>query len=90
MIIARDYSELFYVVHHAMKKPLYIYFDYLIIGRNAKQLEGMNPGKLSSRIALELQRIRSGRLIFIKPISISRVGAIVGAADIGEFNVTIF
>jgi hypothetical protein len=34
--------------------------------RNVKQLAEMNPGKLSARIALELQRIRSGGL---EPIS---------------------
>ena len=64
------------------------YFIFVFFDRINRII--MNPGKLSARIALELQWIRSGGLIFIKPIRKCRGGAIVGAADIGEFHVTIF
>ncbi len=52
--------------------------------------KGMNFGKPLVRIALELQWIRGDGLFFFKLIGKSCSGAIVGAADIGEFDVTIF
>ena len=52
--------------------------------------KGMNFGKPLVRIALELQWIGGDGLFFFKLIGKCCGGAIVGAADIGKFDVTIF
>ena len=68
---------------------LKLWVSYYVI-HSKTVLKRLNPKKLLVQIAIQLKWIRSRRLILIETISKCRSSTIVWAADIGEFDVTIF